>query len=312
MRKFLKASKIFIMMILAFSIVTACSNDGNLDSKSSKLESAPELAGDMQSTEQSNTKDNDSPNSPTAAVTNRKLIKTADLRIETKKFENTITELEKSVANFNGYIEANHITGTSILEEYNEDSTSENPTRSAEYTIRIPSDKLTAYLNNVPSYGNVISKSISSEDVSNKYFDTETRVKSLKIQEERLLNLLKKSGKLSDIIELEKELTTVRYEIESLTTTLKTYDSLVNYSTVNLSVIEVAKMTDTTPPKTVSDRISAKFEENTKFISDSLKNTTVFVIGNSLLIIFWLIILTAGYFITRKVMKKYQDWNIPK
>ncbi|WP_088041114.1 DUF4349 domain-containing protein [Bacillus sp. EAC] len=306
MAKFYHFSKILIFSIIFLSLITACSdtnvkNDSEIYSDSLKADktSLTESAGVKDEKQQLNQQ----------MKMDQKLIKTADLSIETKKFNKTINALEKSVTNYNGYIQSNQVSGTSLLDQNNKEG---HPSRSAHYTIRIPSSKLNAYLESINKIGNIISKSISSEDISNQYFDTETRVKSLKIQEERLLDLLKKSGSLSDIIQLEKELSNVRYEIESLTTTLKSYDSLVNYSTINLSVIEVATITDTTPPKTVSDRIAVKFKENIKSISNGLKNTTVFLVGNSLLIIFWLIILGVGFFLTRKAMKKYNEWNIPK
>ncbi|MET3194587.1 DUF4349 domain-containing protein [Bacillus sp. OAE603] len=309
MVNYLQVFKKIGLFLLVISLVSACSNSTGIESeKSMQLDKSSHQEAELQTVDQSDAKEG---TKPTTAIV-RKLIKTANLEIETKKFEKTIDTLEKSVSEFNGYIESNHITGTSILEKYNEDNIDDFPSRTAQYTLRIPTNKLNAYLSKINTIGNVTSKSISTEDISNQYFDTETRIKSLKIQEERLLNLLKKSGSLSDIIELEKELSTVRYEIESLTTTIKTYDSLINYSTINLSVTEVAEITDTTPPKTVSDRITAKFKDNLKNISTGFKNTTVFIIGNSVLIIIWLIILVAGFFIARKAMKKYQDWNIPK
>lgn len=298
------------LFLLVISLVSACSNSNGMESeKSMQMDTAPKQRADVQTVDQNDSKE--SINEPAKGIV-RKLIKTAELQIETKKFEKTIDALEKSVTEFDGYIESNHITGTSMLEKYDDDHIDEFPSRTAQYTLRIPANKLNAYLTKMNTIGNVTSKSISTEDISNQYFDSETRIKSLKIQEERLLSLLKKSGSLSDIIELEKELTTVRFEIESLTTTIKTYDSLINYSTINLSVTEVAEITDTTPPKTVSDRITAKFKDNLKNISTGFKNTTVFIIGNSVLIIIWLIILVAGFFIARKAVKKYQDWNIPK
>lgn len=310
MVRFLHAFKKMGLFLLVISLIAACSNSNSVKNEKSMQMQTGSKQADLQAVDQ--TDDKESINNEPATGIVRKLIKTAELLIETKNFEKTIDALEKSVSEYNGYIESNHITGTSLLEKYANEDTRNFPSRTGQYTIRIPANKLNAYLTKMNTIGNVTSKSISTEDISNQYFDTETRIKSLNIQEERLLNLLKKSGSLSDIIKLEKELSTVRYEIESLTTTIKTYDSLINYSTINLSVTEVAEITDTTPPKTVGDRISAKFKDNLKNISTGFKNTTVFIIGNSVLIMIWLIILVAGFFIARKAVKKYQDWNIPK
>ena len=57
-------------------------------------------------------------------------------------------------------------------------------------------------------------------------------MESLSLQEERLLDILEKAEKLTDVLELEQELADVRYQIETLTTTLNRYDQLISYSTV--------------------------------------------------------------------------------
>lgn len=307
-------SKKFFLFLLVIFILTACSNtdDAKKESISSQSETLKQDRDGYINNAEASGKDDKKQSINQLPAVDRKLIKTADLQLETKKFDKSISSLEKSVSSFGGYIESNHINGTSIVDKYNENNTEQYPSRNASYTLRIPTTKLDAFLNNLNNIGNVISKTISTEDISNQYIDTEARVKSLKIQEERLLTLLKKSGSLKDIIEIEKQLAEVRYEIESLTTTLKSYDSLVNYSTINLSINEVSTITDTTPPKTVADRIAVTFKHNIDSITNGLKNSTVFLIGNSLIIIIWLVIIAVGYILTRKVLKKYQDTNIPK
>lgn len=288
-----------LLLIIALFSLSACTNQKNIkDESSSKVAEAPIFmnSGDMKKT--STIRENIDPTQ--IKPTDRKITKQAELKIETKNFNKTIKSLEQSISDYKGYIESNHITGTSI-----EKSNVNQDGKSAVYVIHIPSNQLDHYLDSVNDYGNVISKSIFTEDLSNQYIDTKMRVKSLKIQEERFLNLLKKSGSLKEIIELEKELSRVRFEIENLTSTIKNYDSMINYSTINLSVIEVTTITDTTPPKSVSARISTTFKHNIESISDGFKNITVFLVGNSLLIAFWLIILTSCYLITRKAIHKF-------
>lgn len=306
--------KTVLLLLLTLFILTACSNSKSKEEISNNqiAKSLNENQYDSVNNADVSIKSDKKQTISGQAAVNRKLIKTADLQLETKKFDKTITALENAVNRSGGYIESNHINGSSLEEKYNKNNSDQIASRNATYTLRIPTSRLNTFINNLYGIGNVISKTISTEDISNQYFDTETRVKSLKIQEERLLALLKKSGNLKDIIEIEKQLTDVRYEIETLTTTLKTYDSLINYSTINLSINEVAIMTDTTPPKTVGDRISAKFKQNIASISNGFKNTTVFIIGNSLLIFIWLMILAGIYLAARKAMKKYQEWNLSK
>lgn len=295
--------KKLILFMSVLLVVTACSNTNE---KRNSMQSYSDIALNRTSAPEETAvtdKGNQTINKSLPDV-DRKVIKTANLDLETKQFGNTIHKLENSVTDYSGFIESNHVTGTSISIKHPTVSTEGSQSRSAQYSIRIPTLQLNEYLDKLSKIGNVISKTISTEDISNQYIDTEKRLNSLNIQEERLIKLLKKSGTLKDIIELEKELTNVRYEIESLTATKKQFDSLVDYSTINLSIIEVSTMTDTTPPKTMNDRISAQFKQNIEFISNGFKNITVFLIGNSLLILFWITILLALYYITRRAIKK--------
>lgn len=86
------------------------------------------------------------------------------------------------------------------------------------------------------SIGNGVSyfdeKEIYSEDVTSEYIDTEARIKTKKILETRYLELLKKASKVSEILEIEKELSTIREEIESKEGQLKYMQNQVSMSSV--------------------------------------------------------------------------------
>lgn len=58
-------------------------------------------------------------------------------------------------------------------------------------------------------------KNIFSQDVTEQYIDLEARLKAKKELENRYLELLKKANKISEILEIEKELSILREEIES-------------------------------------------------------------------------------------------------
>lgn len=311
-RSSFKLFKLFVILAIVLALFAGCGNS-NMDSKStsdiapSKSINQEKGTGGAASEMKKETSDASNKEGNTdakAPVTNRKLIKNVELSVETTNFNESIKKLEAFIKQFDGYIESNSITGTSVSEA------NKAPARHASYTIRIPSGTLDTYLNEVGSVGNVLSKNIATNDVTDQYFDTEARVTSLKVQEQRLLELLKQTGTLKDIVELEKELSSVRYEIERLTTTLKKYDSLVDYSTVHLTLAEVASITDTTQPKTTGERISHTFKKNLTAVSNFVKDVTVFLIGNSPVLFILGIIVTAGVFIGRRFMKKYKDNNI--
>ncbi len=79
-------------------------------------------------------------------------------------------------------------------------------------------------------------KVISSEDVTEEYYDSEARLKVLKAKEDRLLNLMNKANNITDIISIENELGQTRSEIEVLTGRLKYLSNATDYSLVNIKL----------------------------------------------------------------------------
>ena len=82
--------------------------------------------------------------------------------------------------------------------------------------------------------GYITESSESSEDVGERYYDAETRLKTQRTKQERLLALLEQADTMEDIISLENALGDVEYQIEQLSSTLNRYDALISYSTFTI------------------------------------------------------------------------------
>ncbi|MBR5967573.1 MAG: DUF4349 domain-containing protein, partial [Lachnospiraceae bacterium] len=175
----------------------------------------------------------------------RKLIKRVNMSIESLEFDQSVRTIESYVGTFGGYVESSSITNSNYYYGYNRGYS--NNARIANYVLRIPSEMLDSFLNQVGNIGNIISQSSSSEDITLSYIDLEARTESLEIQQERLLALLEKAETVDEIISLEDRLSYVRYQIESQRSTLKNYDNLVAFSTVTITLNEVVKITEPEP-----------------------------------------------------------------
>ena len=139
----------------------------------------------------------------------RKLIRNMDLQVETTDFDPLITALQTKVGEFNGYIEQSDISGESITNQGRPSK------RYAHMTLRIPAEKLDSFIVQVEAVGNIIYKSESVSDVTLQYSDIESRLKTLRMEQERLWELLAKADTTEAIILLEERLTEVSSEIES-------------------------------------------------------------------------------------------------
>ncbi len=171
---------------------------------------------------------------PVSVQTGRKIIKTVSLDMQTMNFEQTVSNLELWIKSVGGYIEDSRISGTDI-------GYRGTIQRTASYTFRVPADKVDEFANGISKDVNVISRRENSNDITDSYYDVQAHIDSLTIQEERLLEMLKKADELQYMLELERELASVRYHIESLTSQIRRYDSLVSFSTVTVSLSEVVK-----------------------------------------------------------------------
>ena len=230
---------------------------------------------------------------------NRKLIRTFNLDVETLDFEDFLSKIKTEIASLGGYIESSSVSGNS----YNYSSY-----RNAFYTCRIPADKVDAFLNTVGGLGNITYNSENTTDVTLNYVDTEARIKSLQTEYDRLLELLAEAEDIDTIIRLEQRITDVRYQIESYQSQLRTYDNLVDYSTVHLNIHEVKRVT-ATEKETVWERISSDFGDNLYDIWVDAQDLLVWLIASIPYFIIWAIVIAAIVFVSRLFLKKCPKWQ---
>lgn len=157
-------------------------------------------------------------NSIQSVVNERKLIRTANLRVQVKSLNGLDVSLTDVVNKFGGYI------SNSSSSEYDNS-----------YTVRIPQEKFDEFLSLIGDFGKVLSKNINARDVTEEYYDTQARLETKKILREKYEEYLKKAKDVKELLEVEKQLNDVQYEIDSAEGRLKYLDNKVNYSTISIS-----------------------------------------------------------------------------
>jgi hypothetical protein len=220
-----------------------------------------------------------------------KLIRTVTMQLQTKEFETLLTYLENKVAEVGGYVQSSQIYGNG-MDSYGY--------RSASLTFRIPQNHLDAFVSGVSENATVVRKSENAENITLKYADTEARLKSLQIEQERFLALLEKADTVESILVLEEHLTELRYEIESYASTLKLFDNKVNYSTVTMDVSEVKRIVPVEQDPTLWSRMKDGFSDTWYDIKDGLADFAVWFVTNILYLIVWAVILVAAFVIVKK------------
>lgn len=152
----------------------------------------------------------------------QKIIKEASLRFETNDLEETFKQIQTAIA-------ANKAT----IQNDSEGKDYGNIYRNL--TIRVPSENFDAFINSVSKGVSYFErKDISAQNVTEQYIDLTTRLNTKRKLEARYLEILQKATKISEILEIEKQISAIREEIEAKEGQLKYLESRVSESTVTI------------------------------------------------------------------------------
>lgn len=228
---------------------------------------------------------------------NDKIIRKINLGLETQVFDELVNSIETQVNELGGYIETSRITGR----HYNSDNL-----RYGTIVARIPKETVDGFVRNLGNIANIVEKAENVENVTLQYVDIESRIKALEIEQERLLDLLERAKDIEVIISLESRLTSVRYELQSLNTKIRTIDNLVDYSTVTMEIQEVRLMSASIDEEeSLGDRIARGTRETFYNFKEAFEDFLVWFIVSLPYIIFWGIIILVIVLIIRKIIKKF-------
>lgn len=226
----------------------------------------------------------------TVPQSNAKMIYRASIEVQTQDYttsETAITELVKSCG---GYFESKSLSNRSSGYRY------------GEFTVRVPAKEYERFCAQVGTLCHVTYMSSSAENITEAYYDTDSRLKTAQIKLERLQELLSKADNMADIITIESAISDTEYEIESLSGTLRHYDALVDYATVSLTLSETYKLDENAgAPLTFGARIARAF-------TNGLRDTGVFLedlaIGIANNLVFLAVLAALAVIVVRAVRKK--------
>ena len=213
----------------------------------------------------------------TAQQNGVKKIYRATLELQTLEFEKANEDIDRLIEEVGGWVEQKDV------------STYSASYRSAYYTVRVPAAKFESFCAGVGELCHVTYFTSSAEDISESYYDTKARLETAQIKLERLQTLLKDADNMADIITIESAISDTEYQIDYLSGTLRSYDSLVDYATVCLNLNEVYRLSNTEDaPKTFGEKLSNAFSEGIKDAGELLENIAIWFAFNWLMVIIWL------------------------
>lgn len=229
--------------------------------------------------------------------TRAKLIRRAELSIQTEQFDQSEAALNQLVDSCGGYFETSSRYGGSWRDV--------NANRNGEYTVRVPAEKYSQFVTSAGDLGYVTSINETSEDVGEAYYDTEARLKTQRTKQERLLALLERAETMEDIISLENALSDVEYQIEMYSSDLRRYDALINFSTFRIYLNEVRQITEEVgETASLGQRMAAGFQASFRGLGQGFQDLLVWVSYNLFLTAVLIGVAVAAVVIGKRELKK--------
>ena len=197
-----------------------------------------------------------------------KIVKTVNLTVETKEYEQYISAIRSDVAAAGGY----------------------------------PADKLDEFLQKAGENGKITFQKEDQLNVTLEYVDIQSRIKAYTTERDTLLELLKKADDLKDVISVQERLSNVNYQIENYTSQLRVLENRVSYSTVSLDLYEVERVTE--DETSLRGEIKNALAENWSNLKQGIRDFIVWFVGGLPIIIPVAVLIAVAIIVLCKVIKK--------
>ena len=227
-----KLLALLLVLLLSLTMLASCSSESNggaMNGESYPTVGAPESG-------ESNKNEGENSYVDTAEDYTRKIIKTYDITMETKNYNSARDLIVVTANSLGGYVSDS--TEKDTVNYNNKKS------RKATFTVRIPSEKVEEYVNTIAKDVSVLSKKLSTQDITTSYYDLESQLESLLEQEARIKKLMDEATNYSYLLQLDDKLTSIRTQINNINKQIQVYDKSVALSYVYITLDEVVEYTE--------------------------------------------------------------------
>lgn len=264
----------FIIVFIFALFTSACKNQAGTNFEFGDNNQMPSASTDASHEkaldEKTSTQKSNQPSEIKKDVT--KIIKDGAISIEVNNIETSKIKVDEIVKKYKAYYESDVFSSYSNRSEYR-------------LKIRMTPDsfeKLNEDLKNID--GRIVEKDIKTRDVTKEYLDIEIRVNNAMAMMKRYQDMLSKAQKVSDMIEIQNKINEIEFQIESHKGELKYMNDRINYSSLDLTIIEKHEYVNTS----VSEKFSTKLING---IKTGWQIVLSLILG---LVTIWPIILLAG------------------
>lgn len=170
----------------------------------------------------------------------RVVIKTAEISISVEKPTETMREINAMANRMGGFVVSSNTWKST---DYSRGRSYDR----ADITIRVPAAKLDSALEEIRGMSatgteGVLSESQTGKDVTSDFVDSESRLRNLQAAEEQLIKLMENTTDLKYTMEVFRELTSVREQIEVLQGHIKYLKESAALSSITISLVSEASL----------------------------------------------------------------------
>ena len=195
------------------------------------------------------------------------VIRTATLRLVANDFSAARTSVEAIVTQAGGFLDQITVNGAA------------GSARTLTGSLRVPAVRLADTLTRLRQLGQVAEDTQGSEDVTDQIVDLDARLGNARATEQRLNDILRnRTGKLSDVLEVEQEISRVRLEIEQMDAQRVNTTRRVAYATITLQIDEVRKAGFESGPLSLATRLRVAGADGLEAALESIVAAALFVL----------------------------------
>src|SRR5260370_23706736 len=208
------------------------------------------------------------------------IARTVSLSIVVKDFEAGRASLDSILVRHNGYAAGLNVT------------TPQGAARTLQASLRIPAHQLAAALSELKALGRVEVETQNGEEVTQQHADLVARLKTSRETEQRLQDVLRtRTGKVKDVLEVEREIERVRGEIEEMEAEEQTLEHRVSFASIDLKLSEEYKAQLTAPAPSVAMQLRNGLIDGFRGAFQSLLALVLFFAESGPTLLLWLMIL---------------------
>jgi hypothetical protein len=156
----------------------------------------------------------------------RKMIMTGSIELEVPEVEPVVDDLAGLADGHGGYVSSSSLRKNPDGRDY------------ATVVLRVPGGEFAGTIEEIRSFGTVISQNTNANDVTEEYIDLEARLAALDAQLAQYQRIMEKAETVEDILKIQIQIERVQVEIERIAGRMKYLDDRIDYATITVLVTE--------------------------------------------------------------------------